>query len=1037
MLDVESALALALRHRGAEVHAVICDGSYRGCILRAAALHASVASWGKAGSSEPGWSCSECRDTCSSRLKQLGVPHSFIGDHLQFHQVEALRRSTDGISWSSLDGLTYDSLPVGKNARSSVYRYLKGADVNGHEDAIREFATSALLSASAAQRVLEWFAPTRVVMSHGVYADWGPALQVALARGIPVSAWMASYQTARFYFRNVEAPDRVDLHNMSPAVWQSIAAQNLTPSQDRRLTQYLEKRYQQNVAFDLKGMTPFHGNTAELRTRYALSPDKPTWGIMCHINWDAVVDGSPMVYGTLDDWLIDTIAHAVETSGVQWVVKVHPAEAWLNTTHGVPDLVRRVFPHLPAHVKVMPAVEKISPLDFMNLVDGGVTAYGTGGLELAVLGKPVILAGEAHYGRKGFTHDGLRRSDYTRLLRQAGSLGPLGAEQRRQSKTYAYTYFVTRQIPFPVVYAERSSWWEFRPDRAQCLETGRDPFVEFICSKILSGGDFIMPDPLVELAETEQWMTGPCVSAVARGPAPEGPKSRRTSAEPDRGPRSTPEVSPLAGFDPLGEVFSWNGRILRGVFKGRGQRVRSVVEACEKASLFSAGIIPTSVCPSGDWDHMGYDLVLEHQPVRSVSYAFEWPPSMFKDAALFQLELAKTLLQEQLVLKDCGVTANVAFDATQPRYVDFLSIIPRADLVEQTWLTPTGFHTPLQLLWSPESALFNEIFCRMFYPGVLFPLYLITLRGYELARQRVFETVLNTTHDTITPHEAFQGVRNGTEARYQHALSGREHALVHDDWGRFIDILHREIDGIEVALSSSNYTTYYDEKKEDFGFTPSPEWKPKQRAVYESLRKLKPHTVLDIGANTGWFSMLAAREGARVLAMDSDPACMDLLYRRAKHEGLPIQTVVMNFAKPTPEVPAHSSLASDPRRQSSHFTTHTPLIRPAAQRMQSELVLGLAILHHLVLGSGIALEDAIASLAGYAEKSLLVEFVAKDDSLVAGEPQFFKAHHRNPSGFLEYTEAECRRSLSRHFRVVEHVKLTDTRCLFICSQRSR
>ena len=56
-----------------------------------------------------------------------------------------------------------------------------------------------------------------------------------------------------------------------------------------------------------------------------------------------------------------------------------------------------------------------NPFDFFQLVDGDVTVYGTSGLELALLGKPVILAGEAHYGGKGFTYDGLSQNSYKEL----------------------------------------------------------------------------------------------------------------------------------------------------------------------------------------------------------------------------------------------------------------------------------------------------------------------------------------------------------------------------------------------------------------------------------------------------------------------------------------------------------------------------------------------------------------------------------------------------------------------------------------------
>ena len=89
----------------------------------------------------------------------------------------------------------------------------------------------------------------------------------------------------------------------------------------------------------------------------------------------------------------------------------------------VQRLIERTFPHLPDHVRVIPAEEDISPANLYQLIDGGVTVYGTAGLEIALVGKPVIVAGEAHYGGLGFTYEGLNPVSYHALLRRAASIG--------------------------------------------------------------------------------------------------------------------------------------------------------------------------------------------------------------------------------------------------------------------------------------------------------------------------------------------------------------------------------------------------------------------------------------------------------------------------------------------------------------------------------------------------------------------------------------------------------------------------------------
>jgi hypothetical protein len=493
MLHVEGAIAAALKLRGISVHAIICDGPYRGCVKREVHDSGPVSQWPAA--------CGPCKSQTSAVLDDLGVPYSFIGDFVSPAELDRLWQMTSGIEMETIQDLHYREINAGKSARSGILRYLRGESLNGHEEIVREYAFSALVCAAAASAAIEKFSPSRVFMSTGIYADWGPALKTALARGIPVFAWMASYLSARFYFRRVEDEDRIDFHNISHAAWEDRKQVPLTPEQNEQLDRYLASRYLDHVSFDMKKLQKYGGDIGRLREKYAPLSDKPVWGINAHINWDCVSDFSPMAHASFDDWILDTIRVALEIPEVQWLLKIHPAEAWDNPGSGVQRLIQNNFPALPSHIRVIPAEEEISPLEFFELVDGGITVYGTSGLELALHGKPVILAGEAHYGLKGFTYDGLTVDSYRDLLRRVPSLKPLTEEQKRLARQYAYCFFMQRQVPFPVVKDPNSNWWSFQIDKREKLLPGKDPFVDFICDRIIDGQDFVMDEGLIAISQ--------------------------------------------------------------------------------------------------------------------------------------------------------------------------------------------------------------------------------------------------------------------------------------------------------------------------------------------------------------------------------------------------------------------------------------------------------------------------------------------------------------------------------------------------------
>lgn len=494
MLHVEGATAVALRLRGIDVHAVICDGPFRACIKREITDSIPISRWHEA--------CAKCKVENSTVLDMMGVKYSYIGDFVPEDVRAELWEKTKSIEWKSLDSLYYNDVNIGKNVCSAIMRYLRGNSLIGHEEIVREYAFSALIVAAAVSSALEEISPGRVFMSHGIYIDWGPALQIAMFRKIPVTGWMASYLTARFYLKHVEDNIRIDYHTLSRGAWDNCKNAALSLPQESRLEKFLESRYSRQITFDMRNFKKFNGDIDSLHKKLDLLSGKPVWGVLCHVNWDCVSDASPMAYENFNDWMLDTVREIINITDVQWVVKIHPSEALDNPESGIQKLIQKNFPLLPPHVKLLPFDAEINPFDFFQLVDGGVTVYGTAGLELALLGKPVILAGEAHYGGRGFTYEGLMQDTYKQLLRTAAALKHLSVEQRLLAQKYAYCYFIQRQIPLPVVKDTDSTWWRFQFKKRKRLLPGKDPFVDFICERLMDGKDFLMDEDLVKLAES-------------------------------------------------------------------------------------------------------------------------------------------------------------------------------------------------------------------------------------------------------------------------------------------------------------------------------------------------------------------------------------------------------------------------------------------------------------------------------------------------------------------------------------------------------
>ena len=179
-----------------------------------------------------------------------------------------------------------------------------------------------------------------------------------------------------------------------------------------------------------------------------------------------------------------------------------------------------------------------------------------------------------------------------------------------------------------------------------------------------------------------------------------------------------------------------------------------------------------------------------------------------------------------------------------------------------------------------------------------------------------------------------------------------------------IDRLHDEVSPITLSGTPSAWQGYY--ATEFPSFSPSADWTPKHHAVDALLTACAPADVLDVGSNSGWFAQLASRKGARVVAFDSDEGCVDELYRAASSARLPILPLVMSFANPTPGYGVNNAFSS-----------------PATARFECDVVLALAITHHLVFAGSLRFEQIAAGLAALTRRTLVVEFVPRDDEYVA------------------------------------------------------
>jgi ribosomal protein L11 methylase PrmA len=138
----------------------------------------------------------------------------------------------------------------------------------------------------------------------------------------------------------------------------------------------------------------------------------------------------------------------------------------------------------------------------------------------------------------------------------------------------------------------------------------------------------------------------------------------------------------------------------------------------------------------------------------------------------------------------------------------------------------------------------------------------------------------------------------------------------------------------------------------------------KERFVRSAVEARRPGLVWDLGCNDGTFARIAAQHAGYVVAVDADDVVVDRLYQSLRRDGpANVLPLVMNLVDPSPG----RGWRNAERRA---FT----------DRDRPDLVLGLALVHHLAIAANVPLPEVVAWLRSL-EATVVVEFVAPHDPM--------------------------------------------------------
>jgi hypothetical protein len=490
-ITLESAIAAALTFRGAEVHALLCDGAMTACAECDASLYPDVSRFVSHGPSHD--LCRDCTWPAVRVYDQLGLTVHRYSEWLTPEDRTESRRLAASVPFGEIRTLRVDGLAVGEHAWAGALRFFASGSLDGElsaEPVLRRYLEAALLTAFASRRLLRAKGFATVVVTHGIYVPWGIVGEAARREGVHVVTWNVAYRKRRFIFSHDDTYHHT-LMTEPRDLWERL---DLTPAQERELTRYLSSR--RDGLFDwIVFHRPRRQDPEQIAVRIGLDRSKPVIGLLTNVTWDAQLHYPANAFPNMLDWLVRTCEYFATRPDLQLLIRVHPAEisGFPPSRQPVLGELRARLPQLAPNVIVVPPESDMSTYALMSLCNAAII-YGTKmGVELTSVGVPVIVAGEAWIRNKGLTHDAKTPADYFKLLAELPFARRVEGEQLARARRYAYHFFFNRMIPLPFIDPKAGfPIYRLRLQRLDELLPGKSSGLDTICDGILQRRPFVM-----------------------------------------------------------------------------------------------------------------------------------------------------------------------------------------------------------------------------------------------------------------------------------------------------------------------------------------------------------------------------------------------------------------------------------------------------------------------------------------------------------------------------------------------------------------
>ncbi len=449
-------------------------------------------------------------------------------------------------------------------------------------------------------------------------------------------------------------------------------------------------------------------------------------------------------------------------------------------------------------------------------------------------------------------------------------------------------------------------------------------------------------------------------------------------------------------IDPLGKIYFYKDRVFRVIKETHIGYVQEMFSCGLVDELITKNLFPKTWI--SDILIEGCSLVLEHEKIEHWNYPYEWSFDMLKDAGLSILKIDKIANQYGYQVMD-GHSSNIVFNMGYPQYIDFGSFVKYDKKQNISWqsynIFYNHFYIPL-FLWSkgyPDIArnifLMRDYFDDKEFYKLKYPLLDILSIGNFAKMMKIIKKLAIVSKQTITTK-----IKNSKKQKIALFINAITKPFF------LKEKLEYDIKKIDKKTEHSMWNDYHD--------SIDPSTNKRFLRVLDVIQDLKDaKSLIELASNQGKFAELILKKTTikKVIATDYDKEAVNIMYLNNKNKD--------NF------LPLLFDMVRTNGRKYDKFIH---------ERIKSDIVVALAVTHHLILTQEISIDYIFKTLKKLTNKYIVIEFMplglySGDINNIPKTPDF-------------YTDIWFKDNFKKYFDLILDEKLEINRHLFVGKLKS-